>query len=309
MSADAEGLHQLILEDVFSRFGNAFALHGACVSRGGRAILVSGPSGFGKTTLAIHLALRGCRFLADDLVLVDPGGAGLEPVRRGVHLRPGSRALLDAKARKDAREAARHRGRTEWTLDPDLWFGPATRCRRIGLVVLLRTPEDLHRVRRMHVFDLVFSRGKREIPKALAGSAGLRAERRSRDGRHWRVEADDLSPIRAWIESRPVGLQAWAKATAGSPNFDEEPQAVPIPRFQAAIELAQEMVNRGPGSRLGAAYEGREAEIPVDLAAALRDARCYALVPGRLPATVGLVERLFGDATISPRRPGRAAPR
>lgn len=308
-TASAAVLHQGILEDAFSRLGEAFAVHGACVARAGRGVLISGPSGFGKTTLAIRLALRGFRFLADDLVLIDSKLGTVEGVRRGVHLRAGSRALLDAAERQRARAAARHLGRGEWTVDPDRWFGPATRCRRVGLVVLLRAPEDLHRVRRLHAFDLAFLRGRRRLPAPLAALPDLRVTRRSRDGRHWRLEARDPAPIREWVESRPGELQAWAKAASHSPSFDGEPRVVPIGRFQAAIELSQEVVNRGPGTRLAAAYAGREAEIAVDLAATLSEARCYALVPGRLDATVRLVERLFGERSISPRPPGRAAPR
>jgi DNA polymerase III delta prime subunit len=292
---------------VFARIGDAFALHGACVARNGKGVLISGPSGFGKTTLAIHLALRGFQFLSDDLVLIDRRTGRLEPVRRGVHLRAGSRRMLDAASRARAKRAARRLSREEWTIDPDRWLGPAAGCGEVGLVLLLRPEADLRRVRRLHVVELAFSEGRRRLPRSLAAAAGLRVRGRSPDGRHWRIEADDPASIGAWIEARPEGLRGWAKVTDTSPCFDGEPRAVSIGRFQAAIELAQEIVNRGPRSRLGAGYTGREAELPIDLASRLGKARCYALVPGRLEETVRLVERLF-DA-ISPRPPGRAAPR
>ncbi|HEX6850879.1 MAG TPA: hypothetical protein VF139_05670 [Candidatus Polarisedimenticolaceae bacterium] len=299
--------HQRLLEDVFSRLDDAFALHAAGVGRNGTAVLISGPSGFGKTTLAIHLALRGFQFLADDLVLVDRRTGRVEPVRRGVHLRTGSRKLLDASARKRARRAARLRGRDEWTIDPDRWLGPAVPCRGVGIVLLLRPDADLHRVRRLRTVELAFTEGRRRLPSALTNVTGVRTLRRSPDGRQWRIEANDPAAVGAWIETRPKGLRGWAKVADTSPDFDREPRVASIGRFQAAIELAQEMVNRGPGSRLGAVYDGREAELAVDLAARIRDARCYALVPGRLEETLRLIERLCGG--ISPRPPGRAAPR
>ena len=306
---DPIAIHAAVLEDVFSRIGDGFALHGACVARGGRGIVLSGPSGFGKTTLAIQLALRGFRFLSDDLLVVGRTDGIVEPVRRGIHLRPGSRSLLPAESRAKARAAARHRGREAWTVDPERWLGRPARCRGIAVVVLLRPPEDLHRVRRLHAFDLVFARGRARLPASLLAIGRLRAAKRSPDGRRWRVEAEDAFPIRTWIEGRPDGLQAWAKGASAAPRFDGPPAAAPIRRFQAAIELVQEMVNRGPASRLAAEYAGREQEIPVDLAARLAEARCYALVPGRLEETVDLVERLFAGEPISPRRPGRAGPR
>jgi hypothetical protein len=291
-SSDTVLLHQLLLDDVFSRIGDAYALHAACVARRGQAILISGPSGFGKTTLAVHLALQGFDFLSDDLVLLHRRTGRVQPVRRGVHLRPGSRALLDPGSRAQARMAARQRGREEWTVDPDRWFGPARNCRGVGTVLLLRPEADLRRVRQMHTYELSFVEGRSRLPASLTRVAGLKAKRRSADGRQWTLAADDTAAIGAWIDGRPVGLRGWAKVADTSPRFDGPPRAFRIGRFQAAIELAQEMVNRAPGSRLGVVYRGREAELAVDLAASLGNARCHALVPGRLDETLQLIRRL-----------------
>jgi hypothetical protein len=45
-------------------------LHGACVGRQGRGILLLGASGAGKSTLALHSLLQGMDFLAEDAVFV-----------------------------------------------------------------------------------------------------------------------------------------------------------------------------------------------------------------------------------------------
>lgn len=47
-------------------------LHGACVGRAGRGILLLGASGSGKSTLALHSLLQGLDFLAEDAVFVQP---------------------------------------------------------------------------------------------------------------------------------------------------------------------------------------------------------------------------------------------
>lgn len=47
-------------------------LHGACVGRGGRGVLLLGASGAGKSTLALHSLLQGLDFLAEDAVFVQP---------------------------------------------------------------------------------------------------------------------------------------------------------------------------------------------------------------------------------------------
>jgi hypothetical protein len=58
-------------------------IHAAAVETGGRAILISGPKGAGKTTLSIHLLRSGqCRLIANDRVFA--GGAAASFAVRGV---------------------------------------------------------------------------------------------------------------------------------------------------------------------------------------------------------------------------------
>ena len=45
-------------------------LHASCVSKGGRAILISGRSGSGKSDLALRLIGRGAELVSDDYTLV-----------------------------------------------------------------------------------------------------------------------------------------------------------------------------------------------------------------------------------------------
>lgn len=47
-------------------------LHGACVGRQGRGVLLLGESGAGKSTLTLHSLLHGLDFLAEDAVFVQP---------------------------------------------------------------------------------------------------------------------------------------------------------------------------------------------------------------------------------------------
>ena len=58
------------------------AIHASAVERDGRALAISAPSGTGKSSLALHLLLRGARFVADDVL-------SLEPAEDGVLAHPG----------------------------------------------------------------------------------------------------------------------------------------------------------------------------------------------------------------------------
>jgi serine kinase of HPr protein (carbohydrate metabolism regulator) len=52
-------------------------LHASCVAKGGRAILIFGRSGSGKSDLALRLIDRGAQLVSDDYTLVRPAGGAL----------------------------------------------------------------------------------------------------------------------------------------------------------------------------------------------------------------------------------------
>ncbi|HRU07550.1 MAG TPA: hypothetical protein P5137_17440, partial [Candidatus Brocadiia bacterium] len=51
-----------------------FTVHAGCVARDGRALLLLGESGAGKTTLSLALGRQGWAFMGDDIVLVENRG-------------------------------------------------------------------------------------------------------------------------------------------------------------------------------------------------------------------------------------------
>jgi hypothetical protein len=86
-------------------------LHGACVGRGGRGVLVLGASGSGKSTLALHSLLRGLDFLAEDAVFVRPESLLATGVANFLHVQPDALGFIDD-------DAARH------------WIGQSPMIRR-----------------------------------------------------------------------------------------------------------------------------------------------------------------------------------
>jgi serine kinase of HPr protein (carbohydrate metabolism regulator) len=53
-------------------------LHASCVAIGGRAVLIEGPSGSGKSDLALRLIDRGARLVSDDYTILVREGGGLK---------------------------------------------------------------------------------------------------------------------------------------------------------------------------------------------------------------------------------------
>ena len=103
-------------------FANHFIMiHAAVAERGGRAVVMPGQPGAGKSTLCAGLIHRGWRLLSDEFALVRPGDAQVAPWPRPVSLKGPSIALI-----------------REFAVDPVI--GPAAHDREKGWVAHLRPP-------------------------------------------------------------------------------------------------------------------------------------------------------------------------
>jgi hypothetical protein len=64
-----------LTEQIVLRCSPDVAFHAACLLSGGKALLVSGPPGEGKSTLTLHLMDAGFEYCSDDIVLIAPDGS------------------------------------------------------------------------------------------------------------------------------------------------------------------------------------------------------------------------------------------
>jgi len=72
--------------------------HSAVVERGGRALLLPGSTGSGKSTLCAALVERGWRLLSDEFALIRPGDGRLAPWPRPVSLKGAAIDLIASRA-------------------------------------------------------------------------------------------------------------------------------------------------------------------------------------------------------------------
>lgn len=75
---------------VSAHYHRYLVLHSAVLERTGRALLLQGPPGAGKSTLCAGLVSRGWRLLSDELALVDPATGQVHPLARPISLKNAS---------------------------------------------------------------------------------------------------------------------------------------------------------------------------------------------------------------------------
>ncbi len=110
--------------------GHSFlVLHAASLERGGRAVILPGPPGSGKSTLCAALVLAGWRLLSDELTLVSLKDGALAALARPISLKNASIALIQARA-------------------PTAVFSTSIQDTQKGTLALMKAPRDS--IVRMH---------------------------------------------------------------------------------------------------------------------------------------------------------------
>jgi hypothetical protein len=288
--------YHVLLADLLARTDRLFVLHGLALARDGRSLVVSAPSGFGKTTLAVHLAQRGFDLLTDDLVGIERATGRVMPCPKALGLRPGTRrglpAGLGARARR-ARTAVTPTG-GEWSVDPVALFGRIASPVSPAMLVVMRPAGTEPGARSLPLMHLRFAPGHRPPLGTLRGIPGVAdawADRSDQD--LLCVRFTEGSGLDHYVRlHRKVVVLAYKRPAEG-PRFDQPPRIWPIGPFQAAIEAGQEMVNRGHGSLVEREFRGHEPDLVLELGGLLRGCRCYAMTPGRLDATLDLLQSRF----------------
>ena len=296
---DAEVLlYQRFLATVLLHVEPHAVFHGAAlVDRSGGGLLLAGPSGHGKSSLTLALVARGFGFLGDDYAPVDLVSGMICPFPRTASVLPGGSAPVPEPVRRLAAdpEAPRLFGKT--LVDIGKAFGPeALPDRPVPLrTVVVLGPAEAD----ADVSFLRLAARAEDGPRlgaALRGIPGVVVEDEEEIGeqRRWRVRVEHtLGPTEALGElvEDPAVLYS-ERSWSGPPDFTDAPSASELKRREAAVLLTRELLNRRRGSRFLEGRSGGIAGVVLDVAQALRPARCWQVRVGRFGETVDLLERL-----------------
>jgi len=83
-----------VLEHLIHSCTGGILLHAAAVARDGKALVLAGKTGAGKTTLATRLVCRGFDYLTDELLHIDTQAMCVSGFARPLHLKEPARALF-----------------------------------------------------------------------------------------------------------------------------------------------------------------------------------------------------------------------
>jgi hypothetical protein len=297
--------HLVLVNAAAAAADDRLVLHAGAVARDGRAAVVVGASGWGKTTLTMELVRRGWRLLTDDFAPITVDGL-VEPFVRRVNLTERSVALLglpDPSLTPGAGSATpRLVGfdrAPKWMVDidsvfPDRVADPA----RLAAVYLLgpqrepgAKPVPGRWLLRLDHLPPGFLGALGTIPGVLA------VARTELDGPP--TVAVDVTPgarVVAPLDAACARFDVavlWAgRGDAYRPSFAGEPAAAPLPISESVPELLAHALSLS-GRRFIAGTSPADAFLAMahlQQALAVSGASVYRLTPGRLAATADLVE-------------------
>jgi hypothetical protein len=299
MAPDEGGtLYGRFLATILAQVERRAVFHAAAlVDRRGRALVLAGPSGHGKSSLALEMVRRGFRFLGDDYAPVDLGSGSVLPFPRTASVVLGGAAPLPEAVRREAEATGTPRLFGKALVDVGRAFGPGAMApgpAPLRTVVVL-APGDHDPAEAVSWLQMAARPAEAErLAAALREVPGVvvEAEAEGPSSHLWRLRLEHvegpterLAPL---VEDDAVLYceRSWS----GSPDFGAAPAIEPLKRREAAVFLTRELLNRRRGSKFLEGRGGDAADLVLEVAQALRPARCWRLRVGRFDETADLLE-------------------
>lgn len=277
-----EEAQSLIWEEVASRVTDFHLLHGAVLVRDGGALVISGPPGSGKTTLALALAKKGWTLYSDEMAPLHRGSGLIHPFPRAIHVRREREAETEAKVAGQDQPALSK----ECIAFPVSKKGfPPAPWKVLFLIGALERPSRERHILHVTVRDPE-GRFYGEALRVAGTSGEILCQKRG--FRHYRLV---LPKTRDATESFMALRRRWgaeivqmARVEEGRYEFGHQAECKAVPLDQAFLLLV---------GGLKALWTGKTSAtmLLADLAQHMEQVRVTALRVGALEETVSMVER------------------
>lgn len=295
-SATAAAAYRALLRELFAALEGFVILHAGVVAADTRAVLLAGPPGVGKTTLALELVKAGMIFFSDDFCPIDRTRGLVHPYPRsawvvgpqgtsGPKVRPGKK-LLPSREYLPSPAAAKpcHPGLVI-LLDPGKGTDPLCTL-ELGVA-----PEGRGSLAR----DLESAGPELRVEIPSGSETGLRVSYPSGRG---------LTPkVRGILARHEDSIQDVFRDDAVRPDFDRIPTLTALATHEAAFSLLGDL--KTPDcSRSGARGSSLSpTALLMELTALLGDAACHRMAVGRLGEMRDLILGLAGRSAGTRSRP------
>ena len=283
-----EQLFARIFEALLDRVAGFAVLHAGAVAHAGRAWLLAGPSGAGKTTLTLALLERGFPLLSDDF-------APLALATGLVHPFPKSLGVREGPGHDTAARLTEKRGRA--TLHASDWE-PAPLP--LGGVLLFDGCDAAPTPREPFLWRVACVADPGPLIDRLAALPGVALAARDGDGFLLTVDpvATDHAALASVLDAaRDVVVEHGTAGTAPPP--DRAAAVRPIDPVRALFLLLREVQNRRPQGALMRRLGGDTGRLAAELGALLAGRRLGWLITGAPDATAEAADRWIRAAAAT----------
>lgn len=244
------GAHYLLLRAVFAEIRSYFLFHAGVVARDGRALILAGPPGIGKTTLVLSLVEQGFDFLSDDFCAFHRKTKLVFPFPRSAWVResPRDSSGTPVPSRPDSHTPTTRRNAHPVPVDRIRTV--ATSACRPGAVVFLDTGLP---AAPFHEIVILFKQadGVSVAELAAIGDAEVRqhTDERRRYTVRFPVRRGLSTSVRAYLDRHQEEIWTAYREDAIAPDFRQEPLVDTLPTHEAAFTLLGDLKHDVCGSQ------------------------------------------------------------